>query len=166
MDKELRYFLEQGPTTVKELARLTGKSTSTIYKNLKDVEGLVESDSPNGKRFHLVAASPVDGPLASTETSTPETPNDQTAVAPAPSTGVRGRKATAAGQRLFPDASLLGGDEPQTYQNPRRKDSHGYRSLQIIIDNPGITTEEFIAKGGRLNDLRWDIAHGNVKVES
>jgi hypothetical protein len=153
MDKELRYFLEQGPTTVKELARLTGKSTSTIYKNLKDVEDLVEGDGPNGKVF-------------SAEASTPETPTDQAAVAPAPSSGVRGRKATAAGQKLFPADFHNARITPEYIgTNPRRKGSHGYRSLQIIIDNPGIITEDYLSKGGRLNDLRWDIAHGNVKAE-
>jgi hypothetical protein len=166
MDKELRYFLEQGPTTVKELARLTGKSTSTIYKNLKDVEDLVEGDGPNGKVFSLVAMAPVDGPLASAEASTPETPTDQAAVAPAPSSGVRGRKATAAGQKLFPADFHNARITPEYIgTNPRRKGSHGYRSLQIIIDNPGIITEDYLSKGGRLNDLRWDIAHGNVKAE-
>jgi hypothetical protein len=48
--------------------------------------------------------------------------------------------------------------------NPRREGSHGHRSLQIIIDSPGITVEEYIAKGGRPRDLRWDIAKGFVKV--
>lgn len=46
--------------------------------------------------------------------------------------------------------------------NVRREGSHGHKSLQIIIDNPGITTEAFVEAGGRLVDLKWDIAHGNV----
>lgn len=46
--------------------------------------------------------------------------------------------------------------------NVRREGSHGHKSLQIIIDNPGITTEAFVEAGGRLVDLKWDIEHSNV----
>lgn len=46
--------------------------------------------------------------------------------------------------------------------NQRREGSHGHKSLQIVIDNPGITTEAFIEAGGRLVDLKWDIDKGNV----
>jgi hypothetical protein len=55
---------------------------------------------------------------------------------------------------------------PVGNRNPRRPDSHGFRSLQLIIDNPGIRVDEFREKGGRLNDLRWDLAHGNVEMRS
>jgi hypothetical protein len=48
--------------------------------------------------------------------------------------------------------------------NPRRAGSHGHRSLQIIIDNPGLTVDDYREKGGRLNDLRWDIEHGNCSL--
>jgi hypothetical protein len=53
---------------------------------------------------------------------------------------------------------------PVGNRNPRRPDSHGFRSLQLIIDNPGIRVDEFREKGGRLNDLRWDLSHGNVEM--
>jgi deoxyribonuclease (pyrimidine dimer) len=49
--------------------------------------------------------------------------------------------------------------------NPRREGSHGFNSMQIIISNPGISFEEYISSGGRLNDLAWDIEHGNCRVE-
>lgn len=157
MDNELRYLLQQGPTSVKELARLSGKSTSTLYKALKNDEVIV-SDGENGKLFSLsVEESAVNGPGATAEAPEEETPIESPVVAPAPQNGPakRGRKATGAGKRLTAASS----------DNPRHKDSHGYRSLQIIIDTPGITTEDFVAAGGRLNDLRWDIKHGNVKAE-
>ncbi len=153
MDKELRYLLEQGPTTVKELARLSGKSTSTLYKVLK-ADGIDVVESPEGKRYSMRPETPQETtePAPSTLSLT----GDAT-VSPAPIDGPakRGRKTTAAGQRLTAASS----------DNPRRKASHGYHSLQIIIDNPGITTEEYLAKGGRSNDLRWDLAHGNVISE-
>lgn len=45
-------------------------------------------------------------------------------------------------------------------ENPRKAGSHGWRSMKIIMDNPGITYEDFIKKGGRSNDLAYDIGKG------
>jgi hypothetical protein len=194
MDNELRFLLEQGPTTAKELARQTGWSTSTVYKALKagreDGTIQVHDDAGGGaNRFSVKpivqvmttdekkamgAVAPVaslevpeDGPGTIEAPEVKETPTNDAPVAPAPENGPakRGRKATAAGQKLFPHESILGGDEPKTYVNPRRKGSAGFKSLQIIIDNPGILTEDYVKAGGRLNDLRWDLAHGNVRAE-
>ena len=52
--------------------------------------------------------------------------------------------------------------------NPRRKGSHGHRSLGLFIDANAprpraITFEQFLAEGGRSKDLRWDIMHNNVE---
>jgi membrane protein involved in colicin uptake len=53
-------------------------------------------------------------------------------------------------------------------ENARRPGSHGHRSLQIIIDagKKGITFEDYIAKGGRNIDAKWDIDHGAATAES
>lgn len=48
--------------------------------------------------------------------------------------------------------------------NPRKPGSHGHKSIQVIIDHPGITTEEYLKTGGRLNDLKWDIDHKFVQA--
>lgn len=50
-------------------------------------------------------------------------------------------------------------------ENPRREGSHGHKSLQIIIDNKGITFDDFVKKGGRPKDLYWDINKGSVEVK-
>lgn len=51
-------------------------------------------------------------------------------------------------------------------ENPRREGSHGYRSMQILLENPnGIPYEDFISMGGRRQDLAWDIMHGHAHVE-
>lgn len=171
MDDELRFFLKRGPTSVKELARLTGKSDSGIRKAIINAGDEV-STTKNEKGVTLAFIPPKtneDGAgatKAGESTPAPSATENGAPASPAAAKDGRGRKATAAGQNLFPSEQLLVGDDsPQTYQNPRRQNSHGYRSLQIVIDNPGITTEEYVAKGGRLNDLRWDIAHGNVRAE-
>lgn len=51
--------------------------------------------------------------------------------------------------------------------NTRRENTHGHKSLGIIIaaGKNGISYEDYIAKGGRLNDLNWDINKDNVTAE-
>lgn len=41
--------------------------------------------------------------------------------------------------------------------NPRREGTHGHKSLQIIVKNPGITYEEYLKKGGRRVDLKGSL---------
>lgn len=52
-------------------------------------------------------------------------------------------------------------------ENPRRPGSHGFNSMNILIKAgaKGITTEEYLKAGGRMNDLNWDIEHGNAKAK-
>lgn len=162
MNDQLKFFLQQGPTSVKELARLTGNSTSAIYKALKE-EGVISTDSDKGKLFSMKpaaeapTAAPVDGAEDTPPASVTETPREPVNYDPAdaPDLARRGRKPTAAGKKLTANIN----------SNERRANSHGYRSLQIILDNPGISTEDFLSKGGRLNDLRWDIARNRVRAE-
>ena len=54
---------------------------------------------------------------------------------------------------------------PDIKINPRRETSFGYKSMEIVIAaKNGITYEEYIRKGGRRQDLAWDIAHGYVTI--
>lgn len=165
MNDELKHFLQRGPTTAKELQRLTGMSISAVYKALKSDDVITH----DGKPAKYSVAAPLEGAGAQPMAEPKATPTAKANVAPAPApAGKRGRKPLALGKALYPSPTLLSKDSESgagTYTNPRRKNSHGARSLQIIIDNPGIATEEYLAKGGRLNDLNWDIAHGNVKAE-
>lgn len=71
-------------------------------------------------------------------------------------TRLRGRKSVFAGKMLFPSSSCAG--------NVRKSNSKGFASLQLILDQPGITYEEYRAKGGRANDLASDVAKGNVEA--
>ena len=51
-------------------------------------------------------------------------------------------------------------------ENPRRPGSHGFNSMEIIIDagKEGISYEDFIVAGGRRQDLAWDLKHDNVEM--
>lgn len=60
-----------------------------------------------------------------------------------------------AGKRIFAVAK----------ENHRRAGSHGFKSFALILAGKGISYETFIEKGGRANDLRWDVAHGHAKIE-
>jgi hypothetical protein len=49
--------------------------------------------------------------------------------------------------------------------NPRSIGSHGHRSFQILMDSDRqLTVAEYLALGGRMNDLNWDIDHGWVEL--
>jgi len=53
-------------------------------------------------------------------------------------------------------------------ENPRRPNTLGFKSMQIIIDHDeseSLTVEKFLQLGGRLKDLRWDIAKKNVSIK-
>lgn len=69
-----------------------------------------------------------------------------------------GRKSKYQGMLLYPSRHNPDG----TPINPRRPGSFGHRSLGIICEDPGITYEEFQARGGRLRDLDWDIRFENA----
>jgi len=44
-------------------------------------------------------------------------------------------------------------------ENPRRAGTKGHASFAILLGNAkGVPYEQYIAKGGRNNDLRWDLA--------
>lgn len=199
MNPELHHFLTQGPRTVKDLARLTELSTSTIYKAINSATDIQSKDSPSGKVFWMaptaddvvtpetvskpildvgealageVVVEPVDSTQIAPEGVIADTDEYvdfrlQTEVEETPKAERRGRKATGAGKKLWPGPSLKTEDVGADFDwiNPRRKESHGYRSLQIVIDKPGITTEDFVAQGGRLNDLRWDLARGRIEMK-
>ena len=51
-------------------------------------------------------------------------------------------------------------------ENPRRKGSVGYKSHEIIRKNPGITYDEYVAKGGVPASLRYDYEHDYVEARS
>lgn len=57
------------------------------------------------------------------------------------------------GQKLF----------RKTKKNPRKEHSHGWYSFSKIKD--GMTYEEYLAAGGRRQDLAWDLTHGFVEVK-
>lgn len=67
-----------------------------------------------------------------------------------------GRTSKFANKMLFPGAKMPK-DENGKFKNPRRAGTFGHDNLQWIIDNPGITYEQFIAKGGLPINLRHDV---------
>lgn len=55
---------------------------------------------------------------------------------------------------------------PMCSFNPRRKGTWGHRSYEILLQFPaGCTYEDFRAKGGRPNDLKWDIERSRVAIK-
>ena len=68
----------------------------------------------------------------------------------------RGRAASNAGRTLVAKVET----------NPRREGTHGHKSFSIILaaGKKGIKHEDYIAAGGRNNDLAWDIEHDSVSI--
>ena len=48
-------------------------------------------------------------------------------------------------------------------ENPRKEGTHGWNSWNLL--KPKITVDEYIAAGGRGNDLRWDIDKGHCVLD-
>lgn len=151
MNADIEYALKQGPSTTKEIARVTGNSISTIQKAVG--ESRVQSKpNPNGtgKVFWIAEEGQEE------EKPSPETPvptREEARSLSKPSIRKR-RKSRFDRKRLKAIAAI----------NDRREGSHGQHSLQIIIDNPSITYEEFLRAGGRRVDLAWDVERGMVEV--
>lgn len=54
---------------------------------------------------------------------------------------------------------------PCVQTNPRRPNSHGYRSFDIVLNHAdGILYEDYIEAGGRLRDLRYDVQNEYVSL--
>jgi hypothetical protein len=96
--------------------------------------------------------------------------------APAPAKGKKGAKAPAPapakGKAKAAAVKVSGGAAGKFARaggkffklveaNPRREGTHGFKSFNLLKN--GMTYEEYIAAGGRNNDLRWDIDHGWVE---
>jgi hypothetical protein len=67
-------------------------------------------------------------------------------------------------ERIPPTAKLFPTKTVALRGNPRRMGSYGHKSLGIIIKNPGIELATFRKKGGRPEDLRWDLDHGYART--
>jgi len=50
--------------------------------------------------------------------------------------------------------------------NPRREGSKGYDNWKLVRRFNGKTVEDYVAAGGLITHLRWDVIHGNVKLVS
>lgn len=89
------------------------------------------------------------------------------------STGTKGKKPKVKGEQTAEGAKgRKSGHAGKTItalkpENPRREGTHGHKSFKIILDagKKGISYEDYIAAGGRSNDLAWDIDKGNAEVK-
>ena len=49
-------------------------------------------------------------------------------------------------------------------KNPRREGTAGFKSMQIVLENPGILFEDFLAQGGRRKDVTRNLRKGFLKI--
>lgn len=81
----------------------------------------------------------------------------------------RGRHSAFRGMRLFPSAAVKKANPRHPTAKQRSGKTHaafGFVSLELIRKSPGLRYEDFIEKGGRPNDLRWDVDRKRVEVRA
>ncbi len=74
----------------------------------------------------------------------------------------KNKRPNYAGAKLFPNYKADGADD---FSNPNRSGTHGGNANQIVLDDPGLTYESFIEKGGRAQDANFHIKAGNIRAE-
>jgi hypothetical protein len=80
---------------------------------------------------------------------------------PAPATARTSRKEST----KAPTGKLLPSDHIHLLRqnNPRKPGTHGWKSWNLVKE--GMTVSQYLAAGGRKNDLSWDINHGWAKLK-
>jgi hypothetical protein len=73
--------------------------------------------------------------------------------------GQRGRKSSFAGKCFYP--SKVTKDEGNQY----REDSQSWRTMEMIINDPGISYEDLVEKNARMNTLRDAISRGLAEAK-
>lgn len=71
----------------------------------------------------------------------------------------RGRKSSFAGKCFYPS------DFTKKNGNPYREDSLSWRTMEMIINDPGISYEDLVEKNARMNTLRDSIARELVVIK-
>lgn len=161
----LKWFnSDKGDKAIKKFAsRLVG--AQAIFKelgHLSEEEEQALADESDAKA--AAAGNSAEGGAGNTD-SDPSQGSGAADAETSSSTG-SGRKGRAS---EFAGKTLVGAvkeNQEGAVVNPRRAGTPGHKSLGLILDagKAGITYEDFIEKGGRNQDLRWDIAHGNAAV--
>lgn len=137
------------PTDIKTLStadlvalynRLAGKNIKK-FESRAIAEARVEIALSNGSPAAVaVALTAKNKPMGDARQSGPKR------------TGLPGPNSQYAGKRLH----------IVTKTNPRRAGTAGWNSFEVMRE--GMTYEEYRLKGGRSNDLAWDVAHGYVEM--
>lgn len=155
------------PTTGGDAAS-TEEDTMTTTETTAPAAGATTGKAKTAKK--TTAKAPAKGKAATKAPAASAPPAQGTGrgavVKKAPKVGNgRGRTSAHAGKKLHPVAAKCKKTDENKTGNPRREGSHGHKSMKIIIDNPGITFEDFIKKGGRAMDLDWDVSKGNATAK-
>lgn len=160
----LKWFnSDKGDKAIKKFSsRLVG--AQSIFKELGHLSD-EEQDAAQADADKRAAAAPVaSGGQVTTKSDAPQASGaDASADAPAASSGRKGRSSQYAGKTLI---GAVKENQEGAVVNPRRDGTPGHKSLGLILNagKAGISYEDFVAGGGRNQDLLWDIAHDNVKV--
>lgn len=130
--------LAKGKASITELTRL--------YNKLAEKPVSKFSDRATAVRRTWAAAVAKAGEEPEQEALHPE----------APKGGRKPGSSKFSGKTIFPKVS----------DNPRRAGTHGFNSFEIIRgQSAGVPYEQYIAQGGRTQDLKWDLDRGWCEVK-
>jgi hypothetical protein len=142
----------------------SGEGEDTMAKNSTTATATATTDKAAAKAAAKEAAAKAKAEAkAAKEAAAKAKAEEKAAKAKEKAEAKAAAKAAKGDGRVGRTAGLAGSILKATKtENPRRPGSHGFRSLQLIIDagEAGITFEDFIKKGGRNKDAKWDIDHG------
>lgn len=143
--------MEQGAVTINQLAVFYAETVRCELRRFPD--------KPTAARRSWAAAK--------AKLAGEELPNDEFKAMPANKEALKEIAKETRGRR--PGSAAFGGKtiKPKRSVNPRQKaGGHGWNSFNILLANPdGIKYEDYIAAGGRPQDLRWDLDRGFASIK-
>lgn len=152
-----RYLRTTVAAVIKELHRLGSAKLIKIEDDSPDADNpfFYVSLLPAGRQFVIPAdLAPITEAPVTTHHDIPKKKANGQPVLPGSAPGPHSK---FSGKKIY----KLG--EWEKGGNPRREGTHGFTSFGLITN--GISFEEYRDKGGRNNDLQWDIDHGYVEVK-
>lgn len=171
-------LVEECRKAVKEPKQLSGIISSLVKKGIIQVHGEVRTDSGawtqttwnlDVKEVQALLSNTADGKAAATKENTMKKNSAKSASKTSTSKSTKAVSAKKATKKVaakkvarvrIPKVAVI---VRVAKENPRQPKTHGWKSFNKITK--GMSVAEFVKAGGRMVDLRWDLAKGNLKIQ-
>lgn len=150
--------LAAGKASISELARFYNQLTGEAVKTFRDKAAAARRVWSAG---NVKLGIPSEGAAIVAEVEK-EMAEQKAPEAPAPVATEKSKRGRKPGTGEFAGKTIFA----KKQVNPRRPGTAGFKSFEIIRDKPaGVPYADYIAAGGRPNDLRWDLEHKYAEVK-